>query len=183
VARLGVGGRSTGHVYLAPGWSAPEPAGGALVARCGDTYVALVTTGGGQGGWEVARAARRFAGYYADPAFHRAWVAVPWRQPADVGLEVGRRAEVGDFATWKRRAARAKLAVDGGVIRFTASDGRRLSFLPGEWASVGDGATEQRLHPEDYPLLAGPFLSSPEPGRWTFAFGDVRLSFEPLPAP
>src|SRR4029077_4707837 len=57
LAAARLGGETTGHVYLPPGWSAPEPAGDAVVARCGDTYVALVTTGGGQGGWEVARAA------------------------------------------------------------------------------------------------------------------------------
>ncbi len=190
VARLGVGGRSTGHVYLAPGWSAPEPAGDAVVARCGDTYVSLVTTGrraGGAepdpgGGWQVARAAWRFPAYYADPAFRRAWVAVPWRQPAEVALEVGRRAEAGDFASWKRRAARARLVAEDGVLRFTASDGRRLSFLPGAWASGSDRfrASDERLQPEHYPLLAGPFLASREPGRWSFGFDGIRLDFDRL---
>jgi hypothetical protein len=185
LARLGVGGSSTGHVYLAAGWSRPEPAGDAVVARCGDTYVALRTigdAGGGPGAWQVARAAWRFPAYYADPAFRRAWVAVPWRQPADVALEVGRRAEAGDFASWKRRAARSALGVQGGVLRFTASDGRRLSFLPGAWASAGGpgGSSEAPLRPEGYPLLGGPFLASGEPGRWSFAFGDVRLRFERL---
>ncbi len=188
VARLGAGGRSTGHVYLAAGWSRPEPAGGALVARCGDTYVALRTIGDGSlgDGWQVARAAWRFPAYYADPAFRRAWAAVPWRQPADVALEVGRRAEAGSFARWKRHAARTALTLDaGGVLRFTAGDGRRLAYRPGDWAAAGgrdragDGG-EERLHPELYPLLAGPYLASPAPGRWIFAFGGVRLRFDRL---
>jgi len=181
LARLGAGGESTGHAYLAPGWTAPEPAGAAVVSRCGDTYVALVTVGGAEGGWEVARAARRFPAYYGgDPAFRDAWAAVPWRQPATIALEVGRRAETGDFASWKRRAARAALEIDAaGVVRFRSGAGARLAFLPGVWASAGaeDG---ERLRPEGYPLLAGPYFASREPGRWSFAFGDVRLDFDRL---
>ncbi len=184
LARLGAGGRSTGHVYLAPGWSRPEPAGDALVSRLGDTYVALRTLaepGYAGSPWQVERAAWRFPAYYADPAFRRAWVAVPWRQPADVALEVGRRAGAGSFERWKALVARSRLSSADGALRFTASDGRRLSFLPGEWASAGgpDGA-EAPLHPESYPLLAGPYLSSPARGRWSFGFGDVSLRFDPL---
>ena len=180
VGRLGVGGRTTGHVYLAPGWSEPRPAGGGvLVARCGDTYVALATVGGTSGGWEVERAALRFPAYYADPTLRDAWVAVPWRQPAAVGLEVARRADVGGFDRWTRLAAGASLAIDHGVLRFTSTAGRRLAFHPGVWARV-DGRT---LHPEAYPLLAGPFLWSPQPGAWSFAFAGSRLDLSPLPRP
>lgn len=184
LARLGIGGRSTGHVYLAPGWSRPEPAGDALVARLGDTYVALATLaepGYAGSPWQVARAAWRFPAYYADPAFRRAWVAVPWRQPADVALAVGRRAEVGDFTRWKERAARSSLALEDGVLCFRTAGGRKLSYLPGVWASAGGPeGPETRLDPASYPLLAGPYLSSDGTGRWSFLFRDVRLLWDPL---
>jgi hypothetical protein len=166
LARLGANGEATGHAYLAPPWSRPEPvgAGDAVVARYGDTYVALVTAGG----WDVAKAPRRFPAYYAgDPVFHNAWVAVPVRQPGDIALEVGRRADYGDFRSFKRRAAGLRVAAEAGELRFTASDGRRLGFVPGERATV-DGATLDAMH---YPLLAGPYLASQGPGRWSFAFG------------
>jgi hypothetical protein len=172
LARLGANGEATGHAYLAPPWSPPEPvgAGDAVVARYGDTYVALVTAGG----WEVAKAPRRFPAYYAgDPAFRNAWVAVPLKQPSDIALEVGRRRADGDFSAWRRRAARLALAIGdggggaGGELRFAASDGRRLTFVPGERATV-DGAP---IDAAGYPLLAGPYLASRGPGRWSFAYG------------
>ncbi|HEV7515539.1 MAG TPA: hypothetical protein VGR07_04495, partial [Thermoanaerobaculia bacterium] len=164
LARLGATGEATGHAYLSPPWSQPEPIGDAVVSRYGDTYVALVTAGG----WDVARAPRRFPAYYAgDPAFRHAWVAVPVRQPGDVALEVGRRADDGDFQRFKRRAAGLRLAVAAGELRFTASDGRRLGFVPGERATVDDAPIDA-LH---YPLLAGPYLATEGPGRWSFAFG------------
>ncbi|HZF09606.1 MAG TPA: hypothetical protein VFE33_12520 [Thermoanaerobaculia bacterium] len=173
LARLGANGEATGHAYLAPPWSRPEPVGSgeAVVARYGDTYVALVAAGG----WEVATAPRRFPGYYAgDPAFRDAWVAVPLAQPSDLALVVGRRADDGDFARWKERAARLHLTVTGGAggeLRFTASDGRRLTFVPGKRATV-DGAP---LDAASYPRLAGPYLASRGPGRWSFVYGGDRV--------
>lgn len=176
-----------GHAYLSPPWSQPEilggvkeggEQGGVLVSRCGDTYVALVT----EGGWEAGPAPERFPTYYAgDKTFRGSWAAVPRRQPAAIALEVGRRAEHGSFEQWKKRAANARLTLVEGELRFVASDGGRLSFLPGEKATVGGRPLEV-----DYPLLAGPFLNSAGPGRWTFSFDGVRHQFEalsPRPAP
>ncbi|HJX26708.1 MAG TPA: hypothetical protein VJ885_02255 [Thermoanaerobaculia bacterium] len=194
LARLGVGsspgkeaGEETiGHAYLSPPWSQPEILGGkegneqgsVLVSRCGDTYVALVT----EDGWEAGPAAERFPTYYAgDKTFRGSWAAVPRRQPAAIALEVGRRAEHGSFEQWKKRAANARLTLAEGELRFTASDGAKLSFLPGEKATVGGRPLQV-----DYPLLAGPFLNSAGSGRWTFSFDGVRHQFEamsPRPAP
>jgi hypothetical protein len=174
LARLGANGEATGHAYLAPPWSRPEPvgAGNVAVARYGDTYVALVTAGG----WEIATAPRRFPGYYAgDPAFRDAWVAVPVRQPADIALEVGRRAENGDFASWKRRVAGLRLTVEGGELLYGAADRRRLGFVPGERATL-DGVP---LEAAAYPRLAGPYLASDGPGRWSFAFASDRIGLRP----
>src|SRR6185369_3793953 len=54
VTRLAAG-RGTGHAYLSPPWSRPEAVSDdVLVARCGETYVALVTAGG----WDVEPAPR-----------------------------------------------------------------------------------------------------------------------------
>jgi hypothetical protein len=171
-----------GHAYLSPPWSQPEilggEQGGVLVSRCGDTYVALVT----EGGWESGPAPERFPTYYAgDKTFRGSWAAVPRRQPAAIALEVGRRAEHGSFEQWKKRAANARLTLVESELRFTASDGAKLSFLPGEKATVAGRPLEV-----DYPLLAGPFLSSSGTGRWTFSFDGVRHQFEalsPRPAP
>lgn len=187
LARLGAGvageggGEVTGHAYLSPAWSAPEivgEGGEIAVTRCGDTYAALVTTGG----WEAGPAPERFPAYYSgDKNFRGSWVAVPRRQPGVIALEVGRRAEHGDFAAWKQRAVRARLTAAGGEIRFLASDGTQLAFVPGERASVGG-----RPLRVDYPLLTGPFLNSEGPGRWMFSFGGPRQRLEtlrPIPAP
>jgi hypothetical protein len=198
------GSGAIGHAYLSPPWSRPEPAGdNALVARCGDTYVALVTAGG----WEVAEAPRRFAGLYGAPGLAGSWAAVPRRQPADIALEVGRRAEHGDFAAWRERAARLALAVapapagpDGsggsggsgspggsgqgpganrqaadGELRFTATDGTLYTFVPGQRATVA-GAP---LAPRAFPLLAGPFVASTRAGEWTFSLAGVQVRLEP----
>ncbi|HEX7185687.1 MAG TPA: hypothetical protein VF756_27930 [Thermoanaerobaculia bacterium] len=187
LARLGVGeGEATiGHAYLAPPWSKPEVVGPAVVvSRYGDTYVALVTAGG----WEVAPAPDRFPAYYAgDRAFRGSWAAVPRVQPASIALEVGRRAEHGDFSRWKKRIASSRLTVAPGTesrareMRFTASDGTRLAFAPGERALVAD-----RPLVVDYPLLSAPFLSSPGEGKWNFSFDGQQYRLEapgPRPAP
>jgi hypothetical protein len=182
LARLGEG-NDLGHVYLSPPWSRPQGAGDVLVARRGDTFVALVTAGG----WDVAPAVERFPGYYAPNKLTAkmlagAWVAVPKRQPAAIALEAARRSEDGDFEVWTKRAARARLDLAEGELRFTASNGTPLAFLPGRRASAAGKA----IAAESYPPLDGPFLASREPGRWTFAFGDVRFRLEPLaprPAP
>ena len=177
VARLaaGEGAEGTGHAYLAPAWSRPEPAGESgevVVSRYGDTYVALVT----EGGWDVAPAPDRFPGYYGgDKAFRGSWAAVPRRQPAAIALEAGRKAEDGDFQAWKKRIAAARLTVVDGELRFTASDGTRLAFLPGERATVGGKALDL-----DYPLLAGPFLSSQGQGRWMFSFAGRKVEYETI---
>ncbi|HYO13716.1 MAG TPA: hypothetical protein VE685_11030 [Thermoanaerobaculia bacterium] len=177
LARLGEG-NDLGHAYLSPPWSRPEGTGDVLVTRRGDTFVALVT----EGGWEVAPAVERFPAYYAPNKLTAkrlagAWVAVPKRQPALIALEAGRRSEHGDFEAWKRRVtAKARLRLNEGELRFAASDGTPLTFLPGRKAAVAGKA----LEPELYPPLDGPFLASREPGRWTFDFGDFRFRLEPL---
>lgn len=177
LARLGggAGEETIGHAYLATGWSAPEvvgEGGEVVVARCGDTYAALVTAGG----WDVGPAPERFPDYYAgDKNFRGSWVAAPKRQPAVVALEVGRRAEHGSFESWKKRIAGIRLALNEGELRFTASDGTRLAFVPGETATVAGKPLVV-----DSPLLAGPFLTNEGPGRWTFSFEDVRRKFETL---
>ena len=92
LARLDTPGAGIGHAFLSAPWSTPEVAGDAVVARCGDAYVALVTAGG----WELAPAIEKFPDYYGtDPKRRRdlagSWVAVPRRQPASVALIAGRR--------------------------------------------------------------------------------------------
>jgi hypothetical protein len=142
------------------------------VSWCGDAYVALTT----EGGWEVAPAPRRFPDYYGG-AFGDSWVAVPLRQPAAIGLQAGRRAEDGDLGAWRRRASQATLRRAGPRLRFTPAGGAPLlDYLPGERATVG-GAP---LRPGAYPLLAGPFLASPERGTWELVSGGVRQRFSPL---
>lgn len=177
LARLGAQKENTGHAYLASPWSAPEAVNDdVVVSRCGDTYLALVTAGG----WNVAPAQERFPEYYAgDRNFAGSWAAVPRRQPADVALEVGRRAEHGSYEDWKKRAGRARLVVEEGEMRFAASDGTPFTFIPGERATVGG----RPLDPRSYPLLAGPFLASRSPGTWTFSFGEKSYRFEPLMSP
>lgn len=176
LARLGGQGGDLGHAYLAAPWSKPEAVGEALVSRSGDTYVALVT----DGGWEVAPATERFPGYYAASKLQAkrlagSWVAVPKSQPASIALEVGRAAEDGDFAAWKKKAAGLRLRVEE-ELRFKATDGLELSFLPGRRAT----AAGKVLAAELYPPLSGPFLASKEPGRWTFAFEGFRYRVDPL---
>ena len=175
LARLGAG-EAVGHAYLAPAWSQPEVIGDLAISRYGDTYVALVSPGG----WEVAAAQERFPNYYGQSKLLRgAWVAVPKRQPAIVALEVGRRAEHGEFETWKKRMAAARLeagASPDAEIRFTAGDGTNLSFVPGQRASAAGRA----LEPQSYQLLESPFLSSQGLGRWTFKFGPFHKDFERL---
>ncbi len=178
LARLGAGEETvTGHAWLAAPWAEPEvlPAQGGktadvVVTRCGDTWAALVTVGG----WEVKPAPERFPAYYGgDKHLRGSWAAVPRRQPAVIALEVGRRAEDGSFEDWKKKVAKSRLSLEGRELQFTASDGTRLSFVPGEKATVGGRALAT-----DYPLLAGPFLNSKGAGRWTFSFGGVRQKFE-----
>lgn len=170
LAHLGdAGGKAAiGYAYFAPAWGAPEllagegQGGNTLVARYGDTYVALHTVGG----FDVARAAERFPDYFAgDRAYRDSWVAVPRRQPATVALVAGRRAEDGDFAAWKKRAAAASLRVADGLLRFAAAGGPVLSWKPGETAEVGGKAIDARA----YPPLAGPFAKSDRSGKVVFS--------------
>jgi hypothetical protein len=178
VARLGAG-EALGHAYLAPAWSQPEVMGSTgdiAVSRYGDTYVALVSPGG----WEVAAAQERFPDYYGQSKLIRgSWVAVPKRQPATVALEVGRRAEHGEFEAWKKKVAAARLegaSSPGAELRYAASDGTKLSFVPGQSAAAAGRAVEA----QSYPFLQGPFLSSEGGGRWTFKFGSFHKNFERL---
>jgi hypothetical protein len=182
VARVGKAGPEPGHAFLSRPWTDVEVVGDAVVARSGDAYVALVT----EGGWEVAPAAERFPSYYAGDNHTRkilagSRVAVPRRQPATIALEAGRRAEHGSFEDWKKRAAKARLQFAGPAGEeavFTAGDGGRLAFVPGKRAAFGGKA----LQPGS-PGVEAPYLSSPGPGRWSFAFGKSRYRFEPLEAP
>ena len=166
---------AVGHAYLAAPWSRPEPVGDAgetVVSWCGDTYVALTTAGG----WEIAPASRRFPDYYGE-GFASSWVAVPRRQPAAIGLLAGRRADDGDLAAWRRRAARARLVRDGSTLTFApAGEAPTIVYVPGERATIGGAA----LLPGSAPALAAPFLSSPAPGLWDFTLGAVRRRFERL---
>ncbi|HEY0514068.1 MAG TPA: hypothetical protein VGH73_19325 [Thermoanaerobaculia bacterium] len=187
LARLDTPGAGLGHAFLAPPWSAPEVMGDVVVSRCGDAYVALVTAGG----WETAPATDRFPDYYGtDPKRRRdlagSWVAVPRRQPASVALVAGRRAEDGDFAAWKKKAAAARLSISGdggagedGEIHFTGIDGARADFLPGRRARFGGSSVEAAA----YPRMEAPFLSSPSPGRWSFSFDRFPFRFEPVEGP
>jgi hypothetical protein len=174
VARLGAG-EAVGHAYLAPAWSRPEVVGergDTIVSQCGDAYVTLTSPGG----WEIAAAQERFPEYYSSSKLLKgSWVAVPRRQPAMVGLEAGRRAEHGDFAAWKKRAASAELTTADGEIRLSAA-GSQLSFVPGERAS----AAGRSLEPRAYPLLQAPFLSGDGTGQWTFSFAGAQRRFERL---
>ncbi len=168
VARLDSPAQGLGHAYLAPAWSKPEVLGGGdlanvVVSRYGDTYVALVTSGG----WEVAAAPVRFPDYYGPADKPRrglagSWVAVPRKQPASVGLQVGRRTEDGDFAAWKKKVAAARLTLGGdGEIHFTAGGGGSLDFLPGRRAKVFESGKSKTLEPAAWPRLSAPFLSRP----------------------
>jgi hypothetical protein len=146
--------------------------GDVVISQCGNAYVTLVSPGG----WEIAPAQERFPQYYGPTRLLKgSWVAVPRRQPATVGLEAGRRAEHGDFAAWKKRAASAELTVAEGELRFGVGGGR-LSFVPGVRAS----AAGRSLEPQAYPLLQGPFLSGDGTGQWTFSFGGSQRRFERL---
>lgn len=178
VARMGLGNEGPGHAYLAPTWSKPEVMGDVVVSQCGDTYVALVTAGG----WEVAPASEKFPGYYGGnkqtlKTLAGSWVALPRKQPASVALEVGRKAEDGDFAAWKKVAGKARLTVaESGEIRFTSGGGERLDYLPGRRAAMAGKAME----PAKYQRLEAPFLSSPSPGEWRFSFDKFKFRFDPM---
>jgi len=208
LARMGTA-EEPGYAWLAPPWSRPEPVAGGregdegggegggevLVSRYGETYVALVTAGG----WQLAPAPRRFPDYFGDKASRGSWVAVPRRQPAAIGLEVGRASEVGGWPAWRERASRLRLVDasaapgrggdDGGggssarapraasaVLTLRASDGRRLVFRPGVAASL-DG---EPLTPGDWPLHASPFLTHRPDGAWHFRRHEVDYRFAPL---
>lgn len=181
VARLDTPGAGLGHAYLSPPWSAPEVVGDAVFSRCGDAYVALVT----EGGWEVAPAVEKFPAYYGNGKRRQrdlagSWVAVPKAQPASIGLQAGRKAEDGDFAAWKKKvAAAARLQVVEGEIRFSSSEGTKLSFAPGRHAAVAGKVVAAA----EYPRLASPFLNSPVPGRWSFSFEKSQFRFEPVEVP
>ncbi len=168
LARLDTPAAGLGHAFLSSPWSNPEVVGDAVVARCGDAYVALVTTGG----WELAPAIERFPDYYGtDPKRRRdlagSWVAVPRRQPASVALVAGRREEDGDFAAWKKKAAAARLTVgEDGAIHFTDGEGKGSDFIPGRRATIAGRPVEAGA----YPRMESPFLSSLAPGKWAFRF-------------
>jgi hypothetical protein len=171
LARLDTPGAGLGHAFLSSPWSTPEVMGDAVVARCGDAYVALVTAGG----WDLGPAIERFPDYYGtDPKRRRdlagSWVAVPRRQPASVALVAGRRAEDGDFADWKKKAATARLTVgEDGAIHLTDGDGKSSDFVPGRRATIAGRPVEAAA----YPRMDAPFLSSPSPGKWSFPFEKV----------
>lgn len=183
LAHLGdaAGKDAAGYAYFAAPWGRPEllasagegkGGGGAVVARYGDTYVALYAPGG----FDVALAAERFPAYFAgDPAFRDAWVAVPRKQPATVALVAGRRAEDGDFAAWKKKAAGGSLRVDQGTLRFAAAAGKSLSWKPGERAEADGKAIDAR----SYPPLAGPFVKSDTPGKVEFSAGGAARTASP----
>jgi hypothetical protein len=168
LARLDTPGAGIGHAFLSAPWSTPEVIGDAVVARCGDAYVALVTAGG----WELAPAIEKFPDYYGtDPKRRRdlagSWVAVPRLQPASLALVAGRRAEDGDFSAWKKRAAAARLTVgEDGAIHLTDGDGKRSDFIPGRRATIAGRPVEAGA----YPRMESPFLSSLAPGKWAFRF-------------
>jgi hypothetical protein len=158
-----------GHVYLAPGWEAPESVGDALVTRYGDTWVALVT----DGGWEVARAQQRFAPFYGrDKAHRESRVAVPKRQPAAVALEVARASAAGSWAAWKERAGKLRLEVErkeGGPgagepagLAYGPPGGPAVTFRPGESATV-DG---RPLDARSWPVHESPFLVHERGSDW-----------------
>jgi hypothetical protein len=176
LARLDTPGAGLGHAFLAPPWSRPEVIGNVAVSRCGDAYVALVT----EGGWDVAPAVERFPAYYGAGKRRQrdlagSWVVVPWRQPASIALQAGRRAEDGDFAVWKAKVAKARLQVVDGEIRFTAGNGTRFDFRPGRVAALAGKA----IAAAEYPRHASPFLNSPMPGRWSFGYEKSSFRFEP----
>ena len=194
LARMGTTAEP-GYAYLSPPWGRPEPAGGGeggaepadtpvLVARYGDTWVAMVT----EGGWEVAPARERFAALFGrDKTYAVAWAAVPRRQPAAIALEVARASEAGSFEAWRERAARLRLAVERAdgeptLLSFRSTDGRRFTFRPGRAAAV-DG---EPIRAAAYPLLDSPFLAREQaagrPATWRFRFGDFDYTFEPLDA-
>jgi hypothetical protein len=177
LARLGTV-EEAGHAYLAPQWQEVAVVGEAVVARLGDTFVALTTAGG----WELAPAQQRLAAFYGkDPKLRGARVAIPRRQPAAVALEVGRAAEDGPFATWKERAAALRLEVvraESGEptrLAYRAGDGRRLVYHPGGAASV-DG---EPLDPRSWPRHASPFLAG-DGIAWRFVLDDFEHRFAPL---
>ncbi len=177
LARLGTAAEP-GHAYLAAAWSRPRPAGDAVVARAGGTYVALVTAGG----WTLAPAGERFPAVYRGSPARGAWVAVPQRQPAAIGLLVGRAAEAGTFAAWTARAADLRLIVsrdpDGVPTRLgLAAGGEPLVFHPGGGATVGGDPVEAR----GYPLFSTPALAHGADG-WHLRTGGADVRLAPLKA-
>jgi hypothetical protein len=177
LARLGTA-EEPGHAYLAPGWTEVAVTGETVVARRGDTFVALTA----DGGWEVAPAQRRFPAYYGkDPALSEARVAVPKRQPAAVALEVGRADSDGAWAAWRERAAGRQLAVErseGGeptLLSYRAGDGHRLAYRPGRSLSVDGEPVDAR----SWPRHASPFLAG-DGAAWRFALDGFEHRFAPL---
>lgn len=190
VARLGVG-HGGGHVYLAPPWSEVElvgagdavpgeGSGDVAVTRYGNTWLALVAAGG----WEVEAAPGRFPDLYRDRrSYGGARVLVAREQPASVGVLVSRAAEE-TWEAFRARAARSRLEVDKGWIRFRPGGDSdrspqvspRLAFLPGQSATVGG----VRLDPRNLPRLVGPFLARTAEGGWRFRYQDTRHDLAPL---
>ncbi len=129
-----------------------------------------------EGGWTVSSAAQRLPDFYG-PGFAGSWVAVPRRQPAAIGLQVGRSAEDGDLAAWRRRAASLRLRRTGKRLELTRGGGAPdLSYVPGEQAMAGG----EPLRPGAFPPLAAPFLAAAERGIWKLSFAGMRRRFAPL---
>ena len=160
LARMGTAGEP-GYAWLAPPWSRPESLAGSegdggevLVARYAGTFVALVT----DGGWDVAPAPRRFPDYFGDKASRGSWVAVPRRQPAAIGLEVGRASEVGDWAAWREQAPR--LAADRRLGGARPGRGRR-----GRRQLRARAARHRRRPHPSWPATAAAWSSAPASRR------------------
>lgn len=181
LARLDTPGAGLGHAFLSAPWTDLQVRGDVVVARCGDAYVSLVT----EGGWDVSPAIDKFPDYYGSDNKRRrdlagSWVAVPRRQPASVALVAGRRAEDGDYEAWTRKAAAARLTVgEDGAIHLVDGGGARSDFLPGRRARIGG----ERVAAAAYPRMEAPFLSSPTPGKWAFAFEKFLFRFDPVEVP
>jgi hypothetical protein len=167
LARLGEGG-GVAHAYLAAPWSRPLIEGDWAFSQVGETYAALSTPGG----WDLASATERLPDLYRDHKSHgSSWVLVPRRQPAAVGLAVGRRSEGGTFEVWREGLEGLRLGEEQGVLSFGP-----LRFAPGQWATF-EGT---KIQPSGGSALQGPFLRRLEGGEWRFSFSGRSYRLDPL---